>query len=133
MDKRSLKTMSDEECKNLVYLMLRRYGDRWQTDFAEDMNIDPKDCMALYDGYKDIVLNEIEAEKEKEKHEETPTVEEIIRRGMKRLADIIDSDSDPSKVARAIDIISSLPDDNTFKREKKKSIFEIMQDKAKSQ
>lgn len=132
MDTRSLKTMSDEECKNLVYLMIRRYGDRWETDFPKDMNISEKDCRALYDGYSNTVLAEIEAETQREHDEAQPTVDEIIRRGMRRLMDTIEKSDDPSKVSRAIEIISSLPDENAFKRERKKSIFEVMQEKAKN-
>lgn len=132
MDTRSLKTMSDEECKNLVYLMIRRYANRWETDFPKDMNISEKDCHALYDGYSSVVLAEIDAENKREHDEAQPTVDEIIRRGMRRLMDTIEKGDDPSKVARAIEIVSSLPDENAFKRERRKTIFEAMQEKAKN-
>lgn len=124
-----MKERTDEECKSLVYLMLTRYNDNWQERFPTDMRISPEDCQALYDAYADIVRMEIE--KAKLSDTSVPTVEELITLGMKRLRATMQSSDDPSKIARSIEMLNDLPDSKAIKRTERKTMFDIIQDKAK--
>lgn len=131
MKKRTINEMSDDECKNLVYLILRRYNGRWDTGFAEHMNVSEKDCEILVNSYRKIVEQEIAVEEEERQKRDIPTVESLIENGMRQLGAIIGSCDDPSKVSRTIEILTGLPKDESINRRERKSIFETIQEIAK--
>lgn len=115
---------SDKKCKNLVYLMLTRYGGDWEDSFPDDMGIDRSVCQKLYDKYHLAVEKEISDERND--REGIPTADEIIRKAMRKLEQSISSCDDPAKIVRAIQSMDELKGGDSVGREKKESIFDIL-------
>ena len=116
--------------KNLVYLMIRKYGDGWRKSFPKDMGIPLEKCDRIYELYHEEVEKEIEAENQKS---EVPTADELIDKGLLKLRTIISTCDDPSKLTRSIEILAEMRDSGSVKKEVKKSIFDRIQEKAKNE
>lgn len=115
---------SDKKCKNLVYLMLTRYNGDWEGSFPDDMGIDIAVCRRLYDRYHTEVEGEIAEERNGGKG--IPTADEIIRQAMVKLKESVSSCDDPSKIVRAIQGLDELKKGDSVSRERKESIFDIL-------
>lgn len=124
----SMQEGKERKCKNLVYLMIRRYGDNWKQSFPEDMGLPADKCQEIYDMYYDEVMDEISKE---EPVNDVPTADELIEKGMKKLRNIISTCDDPSKLTRSIEILADMRDSGAVKREEHKTIFDRIQEKAK--
>lgn len=124
-----MATTADKKCKNLVFLMLTRYKGDWEKSFPSDMGIPYETCKAMFDKYSK------EVEKEMEQgfsgNGEEPTAEETMRKGMKRLNQQILKETDPSKIARALQILNELKDTGAVRKESKTSIFDILNSDGK--
>lgn len=114
---------SEEKYRNLVYLMLTKYHDRWEDSFPSDMGIPPDVCRRMYSKYRDEVLEIIEKDKELT-DDRIPSADDIIRKGMIQLEKRISSCDDPSRIARSIQLLDELKNGNSVKKEVKKSIFD---------
>lgn len=114
---------SEEKYRNLVYLMLTKYHDRWEDSFSSDMGIPPDVCRRMYSKYRDEVLEMIENDRELT-DDRIPSADDIIRKGMIQLEKRISSCDDPSKIARSIQLLDELKNGNSVKKEVKKSIFD---------
>lgn len=114
---------SEEKYRNLVYLMLTKYHDRWEDAFPSDMGIPPDVCRRMYAKYRDEVLEMIEKDKEIT-DDRVPSADDIIRKGMIQLEKRISSCDDPSRIARSIQLLDELKNGNSVKKEVKKSIFD---------
>lgn len=117
-----MASTSDKKCRNLVYLMLTRYDGDWESSFPSDMGIPYDTCRAMFDKYAEDVRKEIEGDVKV--HVKEPTAEETMRKGMLRLNLQIQKETDPSKIARALQILNELKDTGAVRKEDKTSIFD---------
>lgn len=122
---------NEAKYKNLVYLMIRRYGGGWRERFPSDMGLPADKCEKIYDAYYDEVLEEIE--KEDAERVGVPSANELIDKGLKKLNDIIVTCEDPSKLTRAIEILTDLKKSGALKDEEHESIFDKIQRKYKDE
>lgn len=120
---------NEAKLKNLVYLMIKRYKGGWREKFPSDMGIPVDKCEKIYDAYYDTVLDEIE--KEAAGPDEVPSADALIKKGLRKLDTIINTCEDPSKLARAIEMLRDMRDADPSMREAKETIFDKIQRKAK--
>lgn len=124
-----MTAIADKKCKNLVFLMLTRYKGDWEKSFPSDMGIPYETCKAMFDKYRKEVEKEVE--QDYSSIGEEPTAEETMRKGMKRLNQQILKETDPSKIARALQILNELKDNGAVKKETKTSIFDKLNSENK--
>lgn len=120
---------NEAKLKNLVYLMIKRYKGGWREKFPSDMGIPVDKCEKIYDAYYDTVLEEIE--KEAVDGSDVPSADALIKKGLRKLDTIITTCEDPSKLARAIEMLRDMRDADPSMREAKETIFDKIQRKAK--
>lgn len=122
-----MDTPQIKKCKNLVYLMLKRYKTSWRSSFPRDMGIPIEKCERMYELYAKEVAEEIDRERSELMglgEEYVPSLEDMNVMAIKRIHQIISTCEDPAKIANTLKILEDLKSRNSIVTEKKTSLFD---------